>query len=164
LTTGLEDTPMPTTAAWPDGFTEISAADRTAATRKELIMIRFSSDHRTGSRLGRLAARAAVTVGAAVSFMFAWALQATAQTVPDFNPQQPTGGNELLKIGGMLKWVAIYGCSAAFFGGLCCLAGGRLLDHRGAHKIGIGLMFSSVGVAILVGSGVGLLNAFTSGN
>ncbi|MGZ4517529.1 MAG: hypothetical protein ACXVXN_06355 [Mycobacteriaceae bacterium] len=115
-------------------------------------------------RVARGAARATVTLGATVSFMFAWALQATAQTVPDFNPQQPTGGNELLKIGGMLKWVAIYGCSAAFFGGLCCLAGGRLLDHRGSHKIGIGLMFSSVGVAILVGSGVGLLNAFTSGN
>jgi len=73
-------------------------------------------------------------------------------------------GNELLKIGGMLKWIAIYGCSAAFFGGLCCLAGGRLLDHRGAHKIGIGLMFSAVGVAILSGTGVALLNAFASGN
>ncbi len=114
-------------------------------------------------RLIRCTVRVAVALSVIVSFLSACAVAAFAQ-VPDFTPTQPTGGNELLKIGGMLKWIAIYGCSAAFFGGLCCLAGGRLLDHRGAHKIGIGLMFSSVGVAILSGTGVTLLNAFASGN
>jgi len=104
-----------------------------------------------------------VTLLATVSLMSALAVTAYAQ-VPDFTPTAPNGSNELIKIGGMLKWIAIYGCSAAFFGGLCCLAGGRLLDHRGAHKIGIGLMFSAVGVAILSGTGVALLNAFASGN
>jgi len=146
--TGQDSTPPSSTAtANPDKFIETSC----------------TSAHRTGPGLGRGAARVAVVLVATVSLLSAWAVAAYAQ-VPDFTPTQPTGGNELLKIGGMLKWIAIYGCSAAFFGGLCCLAGGRLLDHRGAHKIGIGLMFSSVGVAILSGTGVTLLNAFASGN
>ena len=126
--------------------------------------ISASTEHPpAGFRLIRCTVRVAVALSVIVSFLSACAVAAFAQ-VPDFTPTQPTGGNELLKIGGMLKWIAIYGCSAAFFGRLCCLAGGRLLDHRGAHKIGIGLMFSSVGVAILSGTGVTLLNAFASGN
>ena len=152
----------------PGASTEHSAAGPTPAVGKDPLMTISSSPPDSsapdaGSRLGRGAARVVVTLFATVSLMSVLALTAYAQ-VPDFTPIQPNGGNELLKIGGMLKWIAIYGCSAAFFGGLCCLAGGRLLDHRGAHKIGIGLMFSAVGVAILSGTGVALLNAFASGN
>ncbi len=169
------DNAAPPTAVgeYPGASTENSATGPTAAVGKETLMTISSpapdspapgsSASDAGSRLGRGAVRVVVTLLATVSLMSALAVSAYAQ-VPDFTPTQPNGGNELLKIGGMLKWIAIYGCSAAFFGGLCCLAGGRLLDHRGAHKIGIGLMFSAVGVAILSGTGVALLNAFASGN
>jgi len=164
------DIAAPPTAVgeYPGASTENSVAGPTAAVGKETLMTISSSAPDSsapdaGSRLGRGAARVVVTLLATVSLMSAVAVTADAQ-VPDFTPTQPNGGNELMKIGGMLKWIAIYGCSAAFFGGLCCLAGGRLLDHRGAHKIGIGLMFSAVGVAILSGTGVALLNAFASGN
>jgi len=164
------DNAAPPTAVgeYPGASTENRAAGPTAAAGKETLMTVSSSAPDSsaldaGSRLSRGVARVVVTLLATVSLMSAVAVTADAQ-VPDFTPTQPNGGNELLKIGGMLKWIAIYGCSAAFFGGLCCLAGGRLLDHRGAHKIGIGLMFSAVGVAILSGTGVALLNAFASGN
>ena len=166
----LHDTTPPPTAVgeYPGASTENRTAGPTAAVGKETLMTVSSpapdsSASDAGSRLSRGAVRVVVTLLATVSLMSALAVTADAQ-VPDFTPTQPNGGNELLKIGGMLKWIAIYGCSAAFFGGLCCLAGGRLLDHRGAHKIGIGLMFSAVGVAILSGTGVALLNAFASGN
>jgi len=164
------DNAAPPTAVgeYPGASTENRTADPTAAVGKDTRMTVSSpapdsSASDAGSRLSRGLARVVVTLLATVSLMSALAVTAYAQ-VPDFTPTQPNGGNELLKIGGMLKWIAIYGCSAAFFGGLCCLAGGRLLDHRGAHKIGIGLMFSAVGVAILSGTGVALLNAFASGN
>jgi len=164
------DNAAPPTAVgeYPGASTENRTAGPTAAVGKDTLMTVSSpapesSASDAGSRLGRGAAQVVVTLLATVSLMSALAVTASAQ-VPDFTPTQPNGGNELLKIGGMLKWIAIYGCSAAFFGGLCCLAGGRLLDHRGAHKIGIGLMFSAVGVAILSGTGVALLNAFASGN
>jgi len=161
----LHDTTPPPTAVgeYPGESTVSRTAGPTAAVGKDTLMTGWSSVPDAGSRLGRGAARVVVTLLATVSLMSALAVTASAQ-VPDFTPIQPNGGNELLKIGGMLKWIAIYGCSAAFFGGLCCLAGGRLLDHRGAHKIGIGLMFSAVGVSILSGTGVALLNAFASGN
>ena len=164
------DIAAPPTAVgeYPGASTENRVAGPTAAVGKETLMTVSSSAPDSsasdaGSRLGRGVAQVVVTLLATVSLMSALAVTADAQ-VPDFTPTAPNGGNELLKIGGMLKWIAIYGCSAAFFGGLCCLAGGRLLDHRGAHKIGIGLMFSAVGVAILSGTGVALLNAFASGN
>ena len=152
---------------YPGASTENSTAGPAAVGKESLMTVSSSAPDSSaldaGSRLGRGVARVVVTLLATVSLLSASAVSAYAQ-VPDFTPTQPNGGNELLKIGGMLKWIAIYGCSAAFFGGLCCLAGGRLLDHRGAHKIGIGLMFSAVGVAILSGTGVALLNAFASGN
>ncbi len=120
----------------------------------------------TAAAVRRGGARALAVLTGTAALMVVMAASALAQgvTVPDFNQQMPNGGNELLKVGGMIKWVAIYGCSAAFFGGLVCLGAGRLLDHRGAHRIGVGLMVSAVGVAILSGTGVALLNAFASGN
>jgi len=136
---------------------------------------RTGTDHRhapdcpMGKLIGRQhsvcrhAARVVTVLMATVTMLAALAWSASADQVPDFTPVAPPGGNELLKIGGFLKWIAIFGCPAAFFGGLICLGAGRLVDHRGAHRIGVALMLSAVGVAILIGAGVALLNAFVSG-
>ncbi len=155
---------------------------RPASSRKEATMTVEQQDDQNHEHarvsLPRQLQRVSTVVTGTASLMFVMAFSALAQTtapppppaggtgvtVPDFTSQMPNGGNELLKIGGFIKWLAIFGCSAAFFGGLVCLGAGRLLDHRGAHRIGVGLMVSAVGVAILAGTGVALLNAFASGN
>ena len=82
--------------------------------------------------------------------------------VPDFQPVQPAGGGALLALGGNIKWVALLGIPAVFFAGLVCLGFGKIVDHRGAHRIGMGMALSAVGVAIAVGAGIPFLNSFTA--
>jgi len=85
-----------------------------------------------------------------------------AANVPDFQPVPPAGGASLLALGGMIKWVALLGIPAVFFAGLVCLGFGKIVDHRGAHRIGMGMALSAVGVAIAVGAGIPFLNSFTA--
>ncbi len=83
-----------------------------------------------------------------------------AATIPDFTPTAPPGGDALLSLGGNIKWVALIGIPAVFFAGLVCLGFGRIVDHRGAHRIGMGMTLSAIGVAIAVGAGIPFLNSF----
>lgn len=110
----------------------------------------------------RHAARATTVLLATVMVLPLLAAAAYAQGVPDFNPKQPAGGQALLDLGGNIKWVALIGIPAVFFSGLVCLGFGKIVDHRGAHRIGMGMALSAVGVAIAVGAGIPFLNSFAA--
>lgn len=114
-----------------------------------------------GSRR-RQAARATTVLMATVMALPLLAAVAYAQDVPDFDSVQPAGGDALLALGGNIKWVALLGIPAVFFAGLVCLGFGKIVDHRGAHRIGMGMALSAVGVAIAVGAGIPFLNSFTA--
>lgn len=110
----------------------------------------------------RRLARATTVLVATVLALPLLAAAAYAQEVPDFDSVQPAGGDALLALGGNIKWVALIGIPAVFFAGLVCLGFGKIVDHRGAHRIGMGMALSAVGVAIAVGAGIPFLNSFTA--
>ncbi len=109
----------------------------------------------------RRVARSATVLLMAVTSLPVLAAASYAADVPDFQPVQPAGGDALLALGGNIKWVALLGIPAVFFAGLVCLGFGKIVDHRGAHRIGMGMTLSAVGVAIAVGAGIPFLNSFT---
>jgi hypothetical protein len=106
-------------------------------------------------------ARSATVLLIAVMSLPVLAAASHGANVPDFQPVQPAGGDALLALGGNIKWVALLGIPAVFFAGLVCLGFGKIVDHRGAHRIGMGMTLSAVGVAIAVGAGIPFLNSFT---
>lgn len=114
----------------------------------------------TAGSTGRRVARSATVLFATVLVMPLLAVAAYAATIPDFQPTQPAGGDAMLNLGGNIKWVALIGIPAVFFAGLVCLGFGKIVDHRGAHRIGMGMALSAVGVAIAAGSGIAFLNSF----
>lgn len=117
--------------------------------------------NRTPTGRARRLARTSTIVFATVAMLPLLASLAYAQDVPDFDSVQPAGGDALLALGGNIKWVALIGIPAVFFAGLVCLGFGKVVDHRGAHRVGMGMTLSAVGVAIAVGAGVPFLNSFT---
>lgn len=117
--------------------------------------------NRTPTGRAHRLARTSTIVFATVAMLPLLASLAYAQDVPDFDSVQPAGGDALLALGGNIKWVALIGIPAVFFAGLVCLGFGKVVDHRGAHRVGMGMTLSAVGVAIAVGAGVPFLNSFT---
>ena len=128
--------------------------------------IRTTAAHREAPTSGlarrRQLARVTTVLLTTVMTLPLLAAGAYAQGVPDFQPVAPAGGASLLALGGMIKWVALLGIPAVFFAGLVCLGFGKIVDHRGAHRIGMGMALSAVGVAIAVGAGIPFLNSFTA--
>jgi hypothetical protein len=108
----------------------------------------------------RRIARATTVLFATLVALPLLAVAAYAQTIPDFQPVKPAGGDALLNLGGNIKYIALIGIPAVFFAGLVCLGFGKIVDHRGAHRIGMGMALSAVGVAIAVGAGIPFLNSF----
>jgi len=128
--------------------------------------IRTTAAHREARTAGlarrRQLARVSTVLLATMVTLPLLAAGSYAATVPDFQPVAPAGGASLLALGGMIKWVALLGIPAVFFAGLVCLGFGKIVDHRGAHRIGMGMALSAVGVAIAVGAGIPFLNSFTA--
>jgi len=128
--------------------------------------IRTTAAHRDAPTSGpahrRQLARVTTVLLTTVMTLPLLAAGAYAANVPDFQPVPPAGGASLLALGGMIKWVALLGIPAVFFAGLVCLGFGKIVDHRGAHRIGMGMALSAVGVAIAVGAGIPFLNSFTA--
>ncbi len=128
--------------------------------------IRTTAAHREAPTAGparrRQLARVITVLLTTVMTLPLLAVASYAANVPDFQPVPPAGGASLLALGGMIKWVALLGIPAVFFAGLVCLGFGKIVDHRGAHRIGMGMALSAVGVAIAVGAGIPFLNSFTA--
>ncbi|OLR92749.1 hypothetical protein BJP25_21250 [Actinokineospora bangkokensis] len=61
---------------------------------------------------------------------------------------------------GNVRWAAGVSLILGFFGGLLTWAGGRLVDHHRAGRIGLIMMLCAVGGGLLYGVGWQIINSF----
>jgi hypothetical protein len=83
--------------------------------------------------------------------------------IPNPGPALPPGSDAILGVLGDVKWAAGVSLMVGFFGGLIVWAGGRLVDHHRAGKIGTVMMLCAVFGAILYGIGWTLISGFAGG-
>lgn len=80
--------------------------------------------------------------------------------IPNPNPQKIPGVSEpILTLLAYLKWGVLIVIIAAGFVGAAAIAGGKLLAHMGASKMGAGLLMGAVAGAVLY---VGVYTLITS--
>jgi hypothetical protein len=75
-------------------------------------------------------------------------------------PVAPPGSEMILKVVGYLKWAAGLALLAGFFGGLLVFAGGRVVDHHRAGRIGTVMILASLFGGILYGVGYTMISTF----
>lgn len=83
--------------------------------------------------------------------------------IPDIDPKAPKGAKNIREVVGNIKWGAALALLVAFFGGLIVWAGGRLVDHHRAGRIGVIMMLCGVFGGLLYAIGYQVINSFASG-
>lgn len=83
-----------------------------------------------------------------------------AQQLPNPGPKAPPGGEKIVEIASYIKWGAGLALVVAFFAGLIVWSGGRLVDHRGAGRIGVVMMLCAIGGGLLYGIGYQVISSF----
>ena len=85
------------------------------------------------------------------------------QAIPNPAPVAPPGADKLNQILSWIKWLALIGAVAAFFGGLIVFGAGRLVDNRRYGSTGAMMIISSMAVALLFALGPQLIQSFATG-
>lgn len=83
--------------------------------------------------------------------------------IPDVDPKPPPGSKNIRGVVGNIKWGAALALMVAFFGGLIVWAGGRLVDHHRAGRIGVIMMLCGVFGGLLYAIGHQVINSFAGG-
>ncbi|WP_240437826.1 hypothetical protein [Sciscionella marina] len=79
---------------------------------------------------------------------------------PPPKPEPPPGGQRILGVVNNFMWGAGVALLIGLFSGLIVWVGGRWVDHHRAGKIGVVMMLTAVGGAIVWGIAWTLINGF----
>lgn len=92
--------------------------------------------------------------------MLSHTLEVVSGVVPNPAPEAPDGVSEpITQLMGYVKWGVLVIIIVAGFVGAGAVAGGRLFAHHGTSKVGIGILMSAIGAAVLY---VGIYALITS--
>ncbi|RAS59554.1 hypothetical protein C8D87_114166 [Lentzea atacamensis] len=83
-----------------------------------------------------------------------------AQQLPNPNPAPPPGSDKIIEVVSNVKWGAWVALLIGFFGGLIVWAGGRIVDHHRAGRIGVVMMLCAIGGGLLYGIGYQVISSF----
>lgn len=83
--------------------------------------------------------------------------------IPNPKPEAPPGDDNILGVVSNIKWGASIALLVSFFGGLIVWAGGRLVDHHRAGRIGVIMMLCGVAGGLFYAVGYELINSFAGG-